>query len=982
MRRDAGPTLLGTVAGLLLFTAPALALDPALAITQYRHDVWNTRHGLPQSSVEAILQSRDGYLWFGTQEGLARFDGVRFVVYDMGTTAALKHNRVVALAEDRAGALWIGTEGGGLARLHRGAWTAYGAEEGLPNQRVRAIVEDTAGTLWVGTDEGLARLADGRFHAHGTADGLPSDAVRALAAAADGTLWIGTRRGLARARGGRIEAARLPGAPVGEILALWADADGTLWAGTRGGLLRVRGENVQALGPRDGIPRGPVLALWRDRSGSLWIGTEETGLVRLSGDRASPYTVRDGLANRNVLAIHEDAEGNVWVGTQDGGVTRMADVKFVTYTKQEGLAGDIVWPVLEDRAGNLWLGTGADGLSRLRDGVFRNYTTRDGLSNDSIQALAEDGQGVLWIGTRGGGLNRFKDGRFTTYTSQDGLPSDSVSALKASRDGALWVGTRGGGLARLQDGAFTVWDTHSGLPDDTVHFIHEDARGALWVATNGGGLAVLRDGAITTYTTRDGLPTDIVNTLHEDAQGTLWIGTYGGGLVRFRDGRFTAYTTAEGLYDNAIFHILEDDLGNLWMSCNKGVFRVSKRELEDLARGARKTLQPVAYGTADGMKHRECNGANQPAGWRTADGRLWFPTIQGVVSIHPARHATNRLPPPVVVEQVNTEEHRLPAQPSLEFAPGSESFEFHYTALSFSSPERVRFRYKLEGLDRDWVEVGSRRAAYYTRIPPGSYRFVVTAANEDGVWNEQGASVAVRLKPYFFTTGWFYAVSLAAVAVAGHGGYRLYSRRVKAREETLMRLVEERTRQLEHANRALARLSSLDGLTGVANRRAFDEAFEVEWRRCARAALPLSLVLVDIDHFKAFNDTYGHQGGDACLQRVAATLGRSAARAGELVARYGGEEFVVLLPGTPRAGATALADTLRARVEELAIAHSSSASAAVVTLSAGVAAAAPQEGGSPAGLLQAADRALYAAKRAGRNQVVEDGAPERRGGAP
>jgi diguanylate cyclase (GGDEF)-like protein len=895
----------------------------------------------------------------------------------MGNTRALRHNRVLALCEDRDGSVWIGTEGGGLVRLRQGAFTAYGAAEGLPNQRVRAVVEDVAGTLWVATDDGLARHADGRFHTYKTADGLPSDIVRSLAAGADGSLWVGTRTGVARVRDGRIEAYRTAGAPRVEILALWADADGTVWAGTRGGLYRLRDDGGRLFGPRDGLPRGAVPTLWRDRAGALWVGTEEAGLVRLGDSRASAYTVSDGLANRNVRAIREDAEGNVWVGTQDGGVTRMADVKFVTYTKQEGLAGDIVWPVLEDRGGNLWLGTGGDGLSRFRDGAFRNYTTRDGLSNNLVQALAEDTEGALWIGTRGGGLNRLKDGRFTTYTVADGLPSDSVSALRAARDGAIWVGTRGGGLARLHGGVFTVWDAHSGLPDDTVHFIHEDSQGALWVATNGGGLAVLREGTIQTYTTRDGLPTDIVNTLHEDAEGTLWIGTFGGGLVRFRDDRFTSYTTSEGLFDNAIFHILEDGQGHLWMSCNKGVFRVSKRELEELARGERTSVQSASYGTADGMKHRECNGANQPAGWRTADGRLWFPTIRGVVSIDPARHHTNRVPPPVIVEQVGADGRTRPPQGSLEFAAGSESFEFQYTALSFSSPERVRFRYKLEGLDRDWVDVGTRRVAYYTRIPAGSYRFVVTAANEDGLWNEEGASVAVHLQPHFYTTGWFYGLCAGMAVVAASGGYRLYSRRVRTRERTLMRLVEERTQQLEHANRTLARLSSLDGLTGVANRRAFDEAFEVEWRRCARTGLSLSLVLVDIDHFKAFNDTYGHQGGDACLQRVAATLGRSAARAGELVARYGGEEFVVLLPGTPRAGAVGLAETLRERVEALAVAHTSSATAVVVTLSAGVATACPNDGGSPAALLQAADRALYAAKRAGRNRVVEDAARDR-----
>jgi diguanylate cyclase (GGDEF)-like protein len=968
-------TLPVATAALLLGAAPAWPLDPTLAITQYRHDVWNTKHGLPQSSVESILQTHDGYLWLGTQEGLARFDGVRFTVFDTANTRALRHNRVYALFEDRERNLWIGTEDGGLARLRGGIFTAYGVAEGLPKDAVRAITQDASGAIWVGTGRGLARMEGERFRTYTEADGLPDRAVRALALGADGTLWVGTSGGLARIRDGRIERERPAGAAAGRVLALCADADGTMWAGTTGGLLRLRGDGVRTFRQRDGLP-GRVQALWRDRDGSLWIGVEGGGLARLVGERITRFTSQDGLANDMVLAIREDREGNLWVGTQDGGLTRLAAGKFATYTKREGLAGDIVWPVLQDREGNLWMGTNGGGLSRMRDGAIRNFTTADGLSSNAVQSLAQDQRGALWIGTRGGGLDRLEDGRFTHYSVPD-LPGDSVSALLADRDGSLWVGTRGHGVARLRDGAFTRYGLADGLPDDTIHFIHQDRQGAVWFATDGGGLVRFREGAFHAYTMQDGLPTDIINTLHEDAEGTLWIGTYGGGLVRFRDGAFTSFTTAEGLFDNAVFHILEDGAGHLWMSCNKGVFRVSKKELDDLANGRISRVHSTAYGTEDGMKHRECNGANQPAGWRTVDGRLWFPTIQGVVTIDPANVATNRIPPLVAVEQVVADKEVFAADAGREFPPGTESFEFQYAGLSFSLPERVQFRYKLEGLDRDWVEVGTRRTAYYTRIPPGAYRFVVTAANEDGVWNEQGAAVALRLRPHFYTTAWFYGLCVVLLAGASRGGYGLYSRRVRARELMLIRTVEERTQQLEQANRTLARLSSLDGLTGVANRRAFDESFEVEWRRCVRSGAALALILVDIDHFKAFNDTHGHQGGDGCLVQVGATLGRSASRAGDLVARYGGEEFVVLLPGTDRDGAAALAETLRARVEGLAIPHVSSAAGGVVTLSAGVAATVPTEAGSPAELLAAADRALYAAKRAGRNRVVVDAGPLR-----
>jgi GGDEF domain-containing protein len=339
------------------------------------------------------------------------------------------------------------------------------------------------------------------------------------------------------------------------------------------------------------------------------------------------------------------------------------------------------------------------------------------------------------------------------------------------------------------------------------------------------------------------------------------------------------------------------------MSCNKGIFRIAKAELDAFDRGERRVLQCVAYGTRDGMRNRECNGANQPAGWRTADGRLWFPTIEGLVEIDPERLATNPMPPPVVVEQLVVDGATVAPRDGLELGPGTDSLELQYAGLSFGAPERMRFRYRLEGFDRDWVEAGTRRSAYYTRIPHGRYRFHVAAANEDGVWNEAGRTLAFRIRPRFHHTPAFYALSTAAVLAAVIGGHRLRLRGLRRREERLVGLVEQRTAELAEANRRLERLSSLDGLTGVANRRRFDEALDVEWRRALRAGSPLSLVLLDIDHFKAFNDTYGHLRGDECLQQVALALSASLGRAGDLLARYGGEEFVALLPDTPAADA-------------------------------------------------------------------------------
>jgi len=397
---------------------------------------------------------------------------------------------------------------------------------------------------------------------------------------------------------------------------------------------------------------------------------------------------------------------------------------------------------------------------------------------------------------------------------------------------------------------------------------------------------------------------------------------------------------------------------------------VARAELDALDRGERQTLRPVSYGVEDGMRNRECNGANHPAGWRAADGRLYFPTVEGLVEIDPRRLVTNPLAPPVVIESLVADGRPVPPRDGSVFEPGTESFEIQYAGLAFGVPERVRFRYKLENLDRDWVDVGARRNAYYTRIPPGEYRFRVAAANEDGVWNEEGASLSFRLRPHFYRTWWFGALALLGVAGAIASGDRIRERRARARETTLMRLVEQRTRELEEANQRLERLSHVDGLTGLANRRRFDEAFDVEWRRGSRSSWPLSLMLIDVDAFKAFNDTYGHLEGDACLRRVADTLSSCLGRAADVAARFGGEEFVALLPLASADEAARLAERVRERVEALAIPHASSPAAKRVTVSIGCATAVPKEDGEPAALLAAADAALYAAKRAGRNRVV------------
>jgi diguanylate cyclase (GGDEF)-like protein len=944
---------------------PALALDPTRAVTQYGHAVYTVEQGLPQNSVQTILQAKDGFLWLGTQEGLVRFDGVRFVVFDEKAEPSFRDHDVRALCEDKEGALWIGTQVG-LVRFKDGVFTGFDQGAGLPSTRITSLFVDSRGRLWVGTDLGLSRLENGRFVTPFRLSGRPS--VVLAMAETPGALWFATDGdGLLRLTDALESFTTKDGLSSDVVRALLVKRDGSLWIGTRDGVDRFEGERfVKVPGPWGGGSQA-ISAFVEDRDGNVWVGTQGGGLVRVTGGRAAVYAEPQGLSGAIVLAVYEDREGSLWVGTDGQGLNQLRDVKFAAWGRPEGLGHELLLPIYEDRAGALWLGTYGGGLYRFEDGRFHGFGKSVG---EFVVSLLEDRQGALWIGTDGDGLFQMKGGAIRPYrATPGGLPHDRVVALHEDREGALWVGTFGGGLARLRNGQWTRFGRAQGLSVDLVFAIAEDSKGRLWIGTEGGGLNLLENGRFKAYTTEQGLGRNTVLCLHPDADEALWIGTPGG-LTRYKGGKFFNITRAQGLFDDRVFQILEDDDANLWMSCNKGIFRVAKKDLEDLADGRRASVVSVAYGASDGMRAAECNGQGQPAGWRARDGMLWFPTPRGAVRIDPKRMTRNPLPPPVVIEAAVVDKRRYDGASAIVAPPGGGEIEIHYTGLSFLEPEKVRFRYRLVGFDQDWVDAGARRIAYYTNIPPGAYRFEVIAANNDGVWNEAGAGLAFELRPHFYQARSFHVLLAFALVALALAAYQARIRQLAARERLLARLVKERTRELEQANQMLARFSYLDAVTGIANRRNFDDGLELEWRRLHREGGPLSLVMVDIDHFKAYNDTYGHHNGDECLQAVAQALRRALHRPGDLCARYGGEEFGVILPGTDEEGALAVADVLRRSVEALGVPHAASSVGPLVTISVGVATVQPQDGGSMEGLLEAADKALYQSKHDGRNRVT------------
>ncbi len=778
----------------------AMALDPARPITQYRHDLWQEAEGLPQYTVNAITQTRDGYLWLATFHGLVRFDGVEFEVFDHRNTPEFKDDRVWSLCEDSAGTLWIGASKGLVSwRDNRFARTEI--TPALPIDVVKSLHCGTGGELWIGTMSGLGSLRNGKVQPVALAD----NQIRVIRPARQGGLWIGADSGLYRLEpGGRLTGySGENGLPKDIVCSVYEDREGVLWVGTRGGLFRRVGKRFVDETRRSGLSRRPVWTIREDSDGNLWIASFGGGLARLTGGVFSVLTTKDGLSSDMVSALFEDRERDLWIGTEGGGLNRLRDVTFTTYSTRDGLGANQVLPLAEDKDGTIWIGTNGGGLARYRNGRFTTLTRRDGLPEDYIWSLHAGRSGDLWIGTWNAGLARYRDGRFTQYTTSDGLAGPRVFGVYEDRAGDVWVSCNGQGISRLHGDRIVNYGLADGLPSGDVRGFHEDRSGRLWVGTRGGA-SRFEKGRFVTLTTADGLSNNFVLAIHESRDGTMWFGTYGGGLNIYRNGRVAGITERHGLPSDVVFGVAEDADGFLWISTNQGIARAPIADLESQWSGNPRPIRWRRFGIADGMRSRECNGGN-PAVLRSATGLLWFATVQGVSVVDPRRITSNPLPPPVVIRHVVADGREYPARGALELPSGVARLEFHFTALSFPAPGKSQFRYQLEGLDHAWISADKSRSAVYTHPPPGDYRFRVVASNNDGVWNETGEALEFRLQPRFYQTAWFYGACGVAAAAIAILAYRLRTRVLRRLNQELEARITERTHSIEKANEELHR---------------------------------------------------------------------------------------------------------------------------------------------------------------------------------
>ena len=820
----------------LFFVSSLLFLTPLAPIhAQIRIDAWTTDNGLPQNSVTGVTKTPDGYIWFTTNEGLVRFDGVRFTVFNRSNTPEITNNRMSGAFADQQGAVWMNTEAGEILRYEQGGFTVVMKPGEIPSGVASSFFRDPAGRVIFykapGDERSLTqhyRYQDGKFVPFAI-EGIPANSYLVLTDREDG-LWFGGEKTLRRYKDGQIRSFDLGFSTGATNRRAYEDRQGNIWIGYNEGqrpfLLRIKDGTIRRFRlPFAADTDAPVTDFSEDARGNLWLSLWNNGVYRIDSksvtadapadDLLEPVLLVDKVPNIGIGFLCPDNEGGMWVGTNEG-LIRLMPQTIRVFSKQDGLPEENVYPIYEDGVGRIWAGVWENSVVRYENGSFKTFLRTEQTYYPT--SLFEDRGGRFWLGTNSE-IYYLDKNRLIRFTEQTGVPAQTeFSVISQDRSNNLWFGTSRG-LSRYSGTQATVFTKKDGLPDDYIIALLQTSDGKIWVGTRG-GLAAIENGKINAFTVDDGLASNYIRSLYEDSDRVLWIGSYDGGLTRLKDGKFTRFTMKEGLSSNGVFCILEDSRGWFWMNSNQGIYRVRKQEVNDFADGKIQSLTSIAYNRQDGLLNTEGNGGRQPAGVKARDGKLWFPTARGIAVVDPETVTTNQLPPAVLIEEVVVDRNPVAnetLQPAIHnrseivLAPNQSNLEINYTGISFINSEQVKFKYRLEGLERDWNNVGTRRTAYYSYLPPGEYTFHVIAANRDGVWNTSGALVKVRVLPPFYKTYWFVAACVAAVLVTIWMLYRLRVRQLAHQFNiSLEARVNERTRIARELHDTL--LQSFQGL--------------------------------------------------------------------------------------------------------------------------------------------------------------------------
>lgn len=735
----------------------SLALNPTLLISQYQKRNWQVEDGMPHNYVMTILPGPDGYLLLGTDEGLARFDGVRFLPYDLDPSLGLSKRWVTAMIVARDGSLWAGTFDGGLYQWRNGK-VIRRVEKGAS---VFAILQDSSGRIWASTRNGVMRSQGAGFEFVPGLGRPPDTAWNVLANGNHGAVWIVTNDGLFRCRDDVVARVAGSGSSSGKILAVHGESNGEIEVGTSKGLFHIaESSNSAELLQQNGVS-GPVVAILRDRDGSLWAGTWGSGLYRVARQQVHSWSSHDGLPDDFIRTLYEDIEGDVWIGTRSGGLSRWKDPILVPFGIPEGLRSDFAATVAQDPRGDLWLGTWRGGLYRFHNGKLARQPTPVPVLFLTVRALAIDPHGYVWIGNWEG-LSRF-DGTGYRHFAGVESPYRHVSAILFDRQGRLWIGTSDEGVFLFPTGEPSESLAARLLPGQEITSFAEDAESNVWVGTSAGA-GWISPANPTEFTLVGGLPHDSVVGLSEDARHRIWASTLGGALWQLSTSKVVVLDARNGLPGYPLYRALDDGIGSMWVSSPKGILRIPIDQIDGALAGRTSKLEVTTYDKDDGMRTTECHRLSQPAGEKDRDGNLWFPTTKGFVQIHPTREPPSPAPQ-VFIEEAFRDGLALPPGQKIRCQPGSHTFEIRFTALNFSSPEKIRFRYRMVGFDPAWTSDSGTRAARYTQLPPGDYRFLVEASLPGGSWSDPPAAIAVQQLPLFYQTRWF--LLLLGLVLAG-----------------------------------------------------------------------------------------------------------------------------------------------------------------------------------------------------------------------
>ncbi len=980
---------------LLMFALPAVAATSPLR--DYFRESMTTREGLPHNTINDIAQSGDGYLWLATWEGAARFDGRGFKVFARSELTGLSDSGVRAFWQEPTGELLLGGARGGLSQVAFGRWTPMPHVGSLINDLHR----DKTGQLWIATEGmGLVRQAvDGSYLPLAI---QPSQVVYRVLSDAD-KLWLATDQGLFKYHllqqvSHHIDSAQ--GLPSGAVNVLFLDQTDELLVGTEHGLYQQQGEQFVLVHPQ--LADYAISAVMRDSKNYLWIGTVNHGLFRLSHLGLEQIKVEHGLPNNRVLALFEDREGSIWVGT-NGGLMRLRDTPFTTLTIAQGLSDNYVRTVLEHSDGSLWIGS-SNGLDQQVGEQIKQLRMPNGNPVPSVLSLAEGTEGDIWVGTYTAGLLRFRNNLLIgQYLRSQGLGSSEVRAILPLSSEEVWIGTSGG-LTQLHGSTLKNFTTQDGLPSQFVSALMRQADGTLWIGTGKGLAKRLGEKIEQVPLTRFDNAEYIFDFLKLPDSQNFWVAT-DRGLLFFNDETqdLTLIGREQGLPFDKVFSLLRQDHQYFWLSSNRGILRIDQRDVQAVLLGQEQRLTNVdLFGEPDGMLSAQCNGGSMPAAARRKDGTLWFATAHGAVAIDPVGLAEFSLSTPTAVVQGMTAngvvvdnllssvalESIAPPVSSQEqpmsFAAGTRRVTFDFAGLSYLMPSRIVYRTQLVGFDTDWVDRGHSTDAEYTNLQPGYYQFMVSAAYPDGQWSEP-AHFTFVIKPHLWQRLEFIILLIFLAFACIYGIYYLRIIHLQRRERQLAQLVSSQTSELQQQtatlqqlvvektqlatllqqqSEALAIQAKHDGLTGLANRRAFDERLSEEFSRAERLHHSLCLVMLDIDYFKRINDQWSHGAGDLVLKRVAELLTQAVTEV-DLAARWGGEEFVLLLPEVNLTQGIEVAERLRLMLvatdfSDIALGLKVTASFGVVDNSGYV---------HYEKMLSKVDSLLYQAKKQGRNQV-------------